>query len=37
MGLIAAVLLIVGLAWSDAGREPLHEISEPVDLPGGAK
>ena len=37
IGLVAAVLLIAGLAWRDAGREPLHEISEPVTLPGGVK
>ena len=37
IGLIVAVLLIAGLAWRDAGREPIHEISEPIAVPGGAK
>ncbi|MEP7223231.1 MAG: hypothetical protein ABI673_11270 [Novosphingobium sp.] len=34
--LIAAVLLVAALAWRNAGREPLHEISEPVAVPGSA-
>jgi hypothetical protein len=37
IGLIATMLLIAGLAWRDAGHEPVHEISEPIDLPAGAK
>jgi hypothetical protein len=35
---LAAVLaVLLAYAWIDGGREPLHTISEPVALPGGAQ
>lgn len=41
-GRIALVILLialafVGYAWIDGGREPLHEIAEPVAVPGTAR
>lgn len=33
--LAAGLALLLGYAWLDGGREPLHQISEPVAVPGG--
>ena len=33
-GVVAALLVA---AWADGGEEPLHEISEPVVLPGAGE
>jgi hypothetical protein len=35
--LIAGLALLLGYAWLDGGREPIHEISRPVALPGAAR
>jgi hypothetical protein len=32
-GLAALIVLVLGYAWFDAGREPLRPIAEPVALP----
>jgi hypothetical protein len=40
MALAALAILAVALlawAWADGGREPLHEIAEPVAVPESAK
>ncbi|HET9628733.1 MAG TPA: hypothetical protein VFP14_04535 [Novosphingobium sp.] len=31
------VLVLLGWAWLDGGREPLREITEPVAVPEAAK
>lgn len=31
------VLVLLGWAWLDGGREPLREITEPVPVPESAK
>lgn len=33
-GLAVFVILLLAYAWIDGGREPLREISEPIELPG---
>ena len=33
----ALVVLLLIYAWVDGGEEPLHPISEPVAVPGGAQ
>lgn len=35
--LAAGFALLLAYAWYDGGREPLHEIREPVSLPGEAR
>jgi hypothetical protein len=30
---LVAIVALAGLAWIDGGEEPLHPISQPVDLP----
>ena len=32
-GVAAIVLLVLGYAWIDGGREPLRTISEPIPVP----
>jgi hypothetical protein len=34
LALVAAVVAILAYAWIDGGREPLHQIVEPVAVPG---
>jgi hypothetical protein len=29
------VIVLLAMAWLDGGREPPHEIVEPVPVPGG--
>lgn len=36
MVLAAFVVIVLGYAWAKGGEQPLHEISEPVALQGGA-
>lgn len=31
--LAAALALLLAYAWIDGGREPLREITEPIDVP----
>lgn len=33
----ALVAALIGWAWVDAGKEPLHEISQPVAVPESAR
>lgn len=35
--LAVGLALLLGYAWLDGGREPPQEISEPIDVPGGAR
>ena len=37
IGLAALVILLLGYAWYDGGREPLHAIAVPVAVPGAAQ
>jgi len=37
MGLLAAFVLIIAYAWHNGGRETVHPIVEPVNLPGATK
>jgi hypothetical protein len=36
-GILALVIVLLALAWIDGGREPLHEIAEPVAVPGAVQ
>ncbi|MBW8754793.1 MAG: hypothetical protein JF595_11695 [Sphingomonadales bacterium] len=36
-GIAAIVVLVLGYAWIDGGREPLRTISEPIAVPGAAR
>ena len=33
----ALVVLLLAYAWWDGGEEPLHPISQPIDLPENAQ
>jgi hypothetical protein len=33
IGFAAVVVAVLAYAWIDGGREPLHEISQPVAVP----
>ena len=39
IGVIVALLVValVAVAWVRGGRQPLHEIRQPVSLPGGGQ
>jgi hypothetical protein len=34
---LAALAVLLAYAWYDGGREPLHQISTPVSVPGAAR
>lgn len=34
---VAALIVLLAYAWYDGGREPMHQISEPVVVPGAAR
>ena len=36
-GIALALLALVGWAWIDGGREPMHEIASPIPVPGAAR
>ena len=37
MVLAGFAVLLLGYAWAKGGEQPLHEIREPVAVPGGAQ
>jgi hypothetical protein len=34
---LSALAVLLAYAWYDGGREPMHLISAPVDVPGAAR
>jgi hypothetical protein len=37
LALVAGIVALVGFAWIDGGREPVHAIVEPVPVPGAVR
>lgn len=37
VGLVGVVLAVLGWAWRDGGREPVHTIVQPVPVPENAR
>jgi len=34
---LVALALLLAYAWFDGGLEPMHQINQPVDVPGAAR
>jgi hypothetical protein len=34
---VAALIVLLAYAWYDGGREPMHQISKPIDVPGATR